>query len=142
MGTVEESPLAWAAARVGDRWTLLIVDALLGGPRRFGELAGALPEIATNVLSQRLKRLEADRIVLATAYQARPPRYSYELTRTGRELAGVLRLLAQWGAGAGAGAQGAGLEHTACGTRMEARWWCPTCERVVAEDEDEPVRFV
>jgi DNA-binding HxlR family transcriptional regulator len=84
MGTVEESPLAWAAARVGDRWTLLIVDALLPGPQRFGELAEALPEIATNVLSQRLKRLEADRIVVATAYQTRPPRSSYELERRGR----------------------------------------------------------
>ena len=143
MGTVEESPLAWAASRVGDRWTLLIVDALLAGPRRFGELAEALPEIATNVLSQRLKRLEADRIVVATAYQTRPPRYRYELTPTGRELAGVLRLLAQWGSGAGAGGEGAaGLEHTACGTPMEARWWCPTCDRVVAEDEHDPLHFV
>src|SRR5205807_8677408 len=45
-------PLAWAAARVGDRWTLLIVHALLGGPLRFGELAEALPGLATNVLSR------------------------------------------------------------------------------------------
>ncbi len=141
MSAGEQSPLGWAAARVGDRWTLLIVDALLAGPRRFGELAEALPDIATNVLSQRLKRLEADRIVVATAYQARPPRYSYELTPTGRELAGVLRLLAQWGAGAGGG-EGASLEHTACGTPMEARWWCPTCDRVVAEDEHDPLHFV
>src|SRR2546426_11071450 len=100
----DESPLAWAAARVGDRWSLLIVDALLAGPRRFGELAEALPDIATNVLSQRLKRLEGDRIVTATAYSIRPPRYSYELTPMGRELGGVLRLMAQWGAGAGGGA--------------------------------------
>jgi DNA-binding HxlR family transcriptional regulator len=135
----EESPLAWAAARVGDRWSLLIVDALLAGPRRFGELAEALPDIATNVLSQRLKRLEADRIVAATAYSTRPPRYSYELTPTGRELGGVLRLLAQWGAGAGGGAT---LEHAACGTPMEARWWCPTCDRVVAEEDAGGVRFV
>src|SRR5438874_62552 len=55
--------LDWAAARVGDRWTLLIVNALLVGPLRFGELAEALPGIASNVLSQRLKRLEADRLV-------------------------------------------------------------------------------
>jgi len=135
----EESPLAWAAARVGDRWSLLIVDALLAGPRRFGELAEALPDIATNVLSQRLKRLEGDRIVAATAYSIRPPRYSYELTPMGRELGGVLRLLAQWGAGAGGGTL---LEHAACGTPMEARWWCPTCDRVVAEEEAGGVRFM
>jgi DNA-binding HxlR family transcriptional regulator len=136
-----ESALAWAAARVGDRWTLLIVHALLGGPRRFGELAEALPGIATNVLSQRLKRLEADRLVVSTAYSARPVRFSYELTQAGKELAGVLALLASWGAGAGGGE---GVHHDACGTPMEARWWCPTCDRVVADDEGggETLRYV
>src|SRR4051812_27477029 len=80
--------LEWAAVRVGDRWTLLIVHALLGGPLRFGELGERLPGIATNVLSQRLKRLEGDGLVISNAYSARPPRFSYELTQAGRELAG------------------------------------------------------
>src|SRR5688500_6794946 len=84
--------LEWAAERVGDRWTLLIVHALLSGPLRFGELGEALPGIATNVLSQRLKRLEGDRLLMSTAYSARPPRFSYELTQAGRELGGVLAL--------------------------------------------------
>src|SRR5690349_9195692 len=104
---VEHDPsatsLAWAAERVGDRWTLLIVHALLSGPLRFGELAEAIPGIATNVLSQRLKRLEGDGLLLSTAYSTRPPRFSYELTQAGRELAGVLTLLAHWGAVAGGG---------------------------------------
>jgi DNA-binding HxlR family transcriptional regulator len=132
--------LDWAAARVGDRWTLLIVHALLPGPLRFGELADALPGIASNVLSQRIKRLEADGLVVSTAYSARPPRFSYELTQTGRELAGVLALLAQWGAVAGGGE---GVRHSACGTAMEARWWCPTCDRSVDDPDDEgELRFV
>ena len=132
--------LAWAAARVGDRWTLLIVHALLGSPLRFGELAEALPGIATNVLSQRLKRLEADGLLVSSAYSARPPRFSYELTQAGRELAGVLALLAHWGAVAGGGE---GVRHSACGTPLEARWWCPTCDRPVDDPDDEgELRFV
>jgi len=132
--------LDWAAARVGDRWTLLIVHALLPGPRRFGELGEALPGIATNVLSQRLKRLEGDGLVVSTAYSARPPRFSYELTQAGRELAGVLTLLAHWGSVAGGGE---GVLHSACGTALEARWWCPTCVRPVDDPDDEgELRFV
>jgi DNA-binding HxlR family transcriptional regulator len=132
--------LDWAAARVGDRWTLLIVHALLGGPLRFGELAEALPGIATNVLSQRLKRLEADGLLISTAYSARPPRFSYELTQAGRELAGVLALLAHWGAVAGGGE---GVRHSACGTPLEARWWCPTCDLPVDDPGgDEDLHFV
>jgi len=134
------APLAWAAGRVGDRWTLLVVHALLAGPLRFGELAKALPGIATNVLSQRLKRLEADGLLVSTVYSARPPRFSYELTQAGRELAGVLALLAQWGAVAGGGE---GVRHSACGTPLEARWWCPTCDRPVDDPDDEgELRFV
>jgi DNA-binding HxlR family transcriptional regulator len=132
--------LDWAAERVGDRWTLLIVNALLNGPLRFGELGEALPGIATNVLSQRLKRLEGDGLVVSSAYSARPPRFSYELTQTGRELAGVLTLLAHWGAVAGGGEV---VRHSACGSSLEARWWCPTCDRPVDDPDDEgELRFV
>src|SRR5687767_14534312 len=120
----EESPLERAVARVGDRWTLLVVSALLDGPLRFGELAAALGSIAPNVLSQRLKHLEREGVVVAESYSARPPRFAYHLTASGRELAGALRLLAQWGA---AGASVEGVRHPACGTPMEPRWWCPTC---------------
>ena len=62
---MEATPLERAVTRVGDRWTLLIVNALLGGPRRFGELAEALPGIAPNILTARLRRLTDDRLVVA-----------------------------------------------------------------------------
>jgi DNA-binding HxlR family transcriptional regulator len=124
--------------RVGDRWTLLVVHALLDGPKRFGELQEALPGIAPNILSQRLKHLDHESLVVAHPYSSRPPRFAYELTAAGQELAGALRLLAQWGAGEGA----EGLHHAACGTPMEARWWCPTCERPVDDDEADALRFV
>ena len=90
-----------AVARVGDKWTLLLVSALLDGPRRFNDLVDDLGGIAPNVLSQRLRQLEQHGILVATPYSTRPPRFVYQLTGSGLELAGVLRLLAQWGAGQG-----------------------------------------
>jgi DNA-binding HxlR family transcriptional regulator len=139
-----------ALSRIGDRWSLLVVAGLLDGPRRFGELQTAVPTIATNVLTQRLRALVANRIVVARPYSQRPMRSAYELSATGRELAGALRLLAQWGADA-AGSEGTGGDtpvglstptHRLCGTPLEVRWWCPTCDQQVDEaggDEDGPL---
>src|SRR4029079_13458654 len=94
----DPSPLEMALESVGDRWSLLIVEALLDGPRRFNELAAAVPGIAPNILTDRLRRLERERILVATPYQQRPPRMSYALTVEGHDLASVLRMLADWGA--------------------------------------------
>ena len=129
----DPSPLAQALDRVGDRWSLLIVDALMTSPLRFGELSKAVAGIAPNVLSVRLERLQGARVVTSTPYSRRPLRYEYRLTDEGRELAGVLRLLSSWGLGAGPSA--AGLRHDACGTRLEAQWFCPTGATVVTEEE-------
>src|SRR5579875_3754683 len=121
------TPLAGALALVGDRWSLLLVEALMDGPRRFGDLQRAVPGIATNVLTARLRQLEADRLVLAAPYSRRPVRYAYELTDSGRGLGGAVRLLSQWSADHGGGPAQTPA-HGACGTPMVARWWCPTCE--------------
>src|ERR671911_1340810 len=96
--TPDETALAAALSSVGDRWTLLVVSALLDGPRRFGDLQAEVTGIAPNVLSQRLRRLENEGLVIAQPYSERPPRFVYELSEAGRGLAGVLRLLADWGA--------------------------------------------
>lgn len=135
-----ESPLEWALAQVGDRWSLLVVHALLDGAKRFGEVSEALPGIAPNVLSQRLKHLERTGIVVREAYSSRPPRSAYGLTAAGRGLAGVLHTLAEWGSTRGG--EGQGVDHVACGTAMETRWWCPTCDRTVEENDDEELHFL
>ena len=134
-----ESPLAAALDSVGDRWTLLLVEALLDGPRRFGDLEALLPGIAPNVLSRRLRRLEAEGLVLAEPYSRRPTRFVYELTAAGGELAGALRLLADWGARHREGASAP--RHAACCSPVEARWWCPTCEQTVELDEAADLHF-
>ncbi len=92
------SPLESALDRVGDRWSLLLVEALLDGVRRFGELGDLVPGIAPNILTDRLRRLVQAGVVVAEPYTTRPPRVQYRLTVDGQELAGVLRLLASWGA--------------------------------------------
>lgn len=132
------SPLHAALTRVGDRWTLLVVDALLGGPLRFNELMEAVAGVSPNVLSARLKHLESERVIVARAYSERPLRFAYELTAAGSELGGALRLLAQWGAAEG---EGEPLRHGTCGTPVEARWWCPTCTVAVDEPEDEALGY-
>jgi DNA-binding HxlR family transcriptional regulator len=127
------SPLSAALERVGDRWTLLVVEALLDGPLRFGDLSDAIPGIAPNILTQRLRHLEREALIVARPYSERPPRVAYELSETGAELAGALRLLADWGARHSESAEP--LRHDACGSALEARWWCPACETPVEEDE-------
>ncbi len=132
------SPLADALARIGDRWTLLAIAALLEGPLRFGELQDRLGGIAPNILSARLKALGENALVVQQPYSERPPRYVYELSASGAELAGALRLLADWGARA----EDEPLRHQRCGTALEATWWCPTCEDPVTDPDDGPLDFV
>ena len=134
MATTVSSPaLAEALAVVGDRWTMLVVAALMEGPRRFGDLERDVEGIAPNVLTARLRELERNGLVVAQPYCERPPRFEYELTEAGRGLAGPLRLLADWGARHGGDSRP--LVHEACGTPLEAAWYCGTCERPVPEDE-------
>jgi DNA-binding HxlR family transcriptional regulator len=129
------SALEAALDRVGDRWSLLVVDALMDGPRRFGELRDVLPGIAPNILTDRLRRLERERILVASPYSTRPPRMEYTLTGDGRDLASTLRLLAAWGSRRTGGQP---LRHDRCGTAVEARWFCPTCGEAVTDSEIAP----
>jgi DNA-binding HxlR family transcriptional regulator len=130
------SPLATALDRVGDRWSLLVVEALLGGPRRFGELAEDVAGVAPNILTDRLRRLEREGILVAAPYSRRPVRMEYSLTAAGRELASALRLLADWGSRRGEPTEP--LRHELCGTPLAVRWYCPTCSVPLIEGEADP----
>jgi DNA-binding HxlR family transcriptional regulator len=132
--------LSAALDRVGDRWSLLLVEALLDGPRRFGELESAVRGIAPNILTDRLRRLERVGILRGTPYSERPPRMEYALTADGRELAGALRLLADWGSRSADRVEA--LRHEPCGTPLEARWYCSTCDRAVEGVESDGVTIV
>jgi DNA-binding HxlR family transcriptional regulator len=142
--TVPVSALDAALHRVGDRWSLLLVEALLPGPQRFNELLDGLDGLAPNILSARLKALEAEGVLAARPYSQRPYRVAYVLTARGAELAGALRLLAHWGAQRSSARARAAvpLHHATCGSAVEARWYCPTCDRVVADDEAPDLDYV
>ncbi|HEX6422225.1 MAG TPA: helix-turn-helix domain-containing protein [Acidimicrobiales bacterium] len=138
--------LAQAAERVGDRWSLQVIGALLAGPRRFGDLQALLDGIAPNILSQRLTRLERDGLVVGEPYSRRPVRHTYRLTAAGADLAGAVRMLAHWGAthrtGRPAGDGGGALTHARCGTALEARWFCPTCGEVVDDPDTADLNWI
>jgi DNA-binding HxlR family transcriptional regulator len=83
---------------VGDKWTLLIVrDLMWHGKRTFQALQDSAEGIPSNILSERLKRLEAWRLVSRAAYQQNPPRYDYHLTEEGKALEPVLLQIMTWG---------------------------------------------
>jgi DNA-binding HxlR family transcriptional regulator len=91
-------PVACTLDLVGDRWSLLLVrDLLLAGPRRYGELLAAPEGIPTNILSDRLRRLQGAGLIEARVYSQRPPRREYALTERGRALGPVLEAISQWG---------------------------------------------
>ena len=90
-------PAACALDLAGDKWTLLVVRDLLRGLHTYGELAASDEGIPTNILADRLRRMEQTGIVEAKHYQQRPVRYRYELTEKGRGLGDVLAALARWG---------------------------------------------
>jgi DNA-binding HxlR family transcriptional regulator len=82
---------------IGDRWTLLVIRDLFAGKRRYGEFLSSPEGIPTNILAERLKRLESAGLVASALYSQHPPRYEYELTARGRALMPVLDAVAIWG---------------------------------------------
>jgi DNA-binding HxlR family transcriptional regulator len=82
---------------IGDKWSLLVVRDLLHGKQTYGELADSLERIPTNILADRLVRLESAGIITRRAYQERPVRYAYTLTKKGSALGDVLLALVRWG---------------------------------------------
>ena len=93
------SPCAIASTldRIGDKWSLLLVRDMLAGKTTYGHFIESPEGIPTNILADRLKRLEQFGIVERSAYQEHPVRYAYTLTAEGRRLGRVLRALADWG---------------------------------------------
>ena len=90
-------PVANALDLVGDKWSLLIIRDMLHGKRTYGELAGSPEGIPTNILADRLRRLEDAGIISSSPYQQRPVRYAYTLSEKGKDLGEVLLAFVRWG---------------------------------------------
>jgi len=83
---------------IGDKWTILVVrDMLLLNKRRYSELMDSAESIPTNILADRLKRLEAAGLIDKLPYQEKPVRYEYRLTQKGEDLRPLIKELAAWG---------------------------------------------
>jgi DNA-binding HxlR family transcriptional regulator len=89
--------IARALDCVGERWALLVVRELVLGPKRFTDLRAGLPSASPNVLSQRLRELEACHVLNRRVLPQPSGATVYELTARGRELESVLQSLARWG---------------------------------------------
>src|SRR5674476_689040 len=83
-------------ARVGDKWTVLVVSTLGDGPKRFNELRKALGSISQRMLTLTLRALERDGLVTRTVFPTIPPRVDYELTKLGRSLLEPVNTLGLW----------------------------------------------
>src|SRR4051812_359760 len=132
--------LARALEMLGDRWSMQVVASMLDGPKRFGELAGSLGGISPNVLTARLRQLERDGLIVATPYSRRPVRLAYALTDAGRELSDAIALLTAWGAHQSGAAEGP--VHAECGTALETRLYCATCDHAVETAAAQPLRWL
>lgn len=89
-------PVASALDLVGDRWTLVVLRTIFAGRHRYGELANTPERISTNILADRLARLEEFGLVTKRLYQDNPARHEYNLTRAGADMLPVLQALANW----------------------------------------------
>ena len=90
-------PIATTLDIIGDKWTLVVVRDLLTGKRRYGEFLTSPEGIPTNILADRLKRLELEGLVEKRPYQQRPLRNEYLLTDKGTRLLPVLQEICRWG---------------------------------------------
>ncbi|MCW9051311.1 MAG: helix-turn-helix transcriptional regulator [Motiliproteus sp.] len=89
-------PIACTLDLLGDKWTLIVVRDLLMGRSTYSDFQNGPENIPTNILAERLKRLEHAEVLTREQYQQRPPRYSYHLTPKGKDLAPILKAMARW----------------------------------------------
>lgn len=126
--------LAFALDMVGERWTLLIIRELLAGPRRFKDLMNGLPDISTNLLSERLKHLEQQGIVCRRVLP--PPAGStvYELTPFGQGLEKPVLELGRWGSRLlPPSMEGLAMPSVGATTLAIKAFFCPEHARAVSE---------
>ena len=90
-------PIASTLDVIGDKWSLLVIRDLIVGKKTYGEFQNSPEGIPTNILAERLKRLEYHGIIEKHPYQERPVRYAYTLTKKGQALGPMLKDIIKWG---------------------------------------------
>jgi DNA-binding HxlR family transcriptional regulator len=92
----EKCPSRVVLERVADRWSALLIYALSSGTRRYSDLHKTVDGISQKMLTQTLRNLERDGLVLRKAYPVIPPKVEYSLSPLGATLVGPLRAICQW----------------------------------------------
>lgn len=119
---------------IGDKWTLLILRQIMKGRNTYKEMQEGLEGIPSNLLSERLKGLEADGLITAELYQSHPPRYRYLLTESGKDLNDIFYALIMWGE-RHLDVCYKQLNHTTCGHKIKHQYYCPHCGQIVETDD-------
>lgn len=119
---------------IGDRWTLLILHRLMTGHCTYKQLKDCLDGIPSNLLSGRLKSLEADGLIESELYQEHPPRYRYTLSESGSELNDVFNSLVLWGEKHLTTCYKR-LTHKGCKSGLEHRYYCKHCGKIITSAE-------
>ena len=121
-----ECSVAAALDVIGEKWSLLVVRELILGANKFNDIA-ANTGAPRDILTARLRRLEELGVIAREEYSQRPPRYSYVLTKKGRDLRPVVTTLKHWGDTHVTGrVLPPVLEHS-CGARFEPAVHCAAC---------------
>ena len=90
-------PVEVSLLMIGDKWKVLILRELRSGTKRFGEIRDSINGISQKVLTEKLREMESDGLVIRKAYAEIPPRVEYSLTELGDSLSPVLDSLREWG---------------------------------------------
>ncbi|KRE35448.1 HxlR family transcriptional regulator [Janibacter sp. Soil728] len=132
---VRECSVARTLDLVGTKWTLLVVRELLLGSRRFEEIV-RFTGGPRDILTDRLRKLEAHGLVTRVQYEERPPRFEYHLTDVGRSLAPIVSTMREFGDRhlAGEGDPPLRLDHS-CGSEFHPVLACAACGEVVRRGE-------
>lgn len=92
-----ECPVATTVSLIGSKWKLLIMRNLLARPWRFNELQKSLEGVSQKVLTDSLRSMEADRIIVRTVYPEVPPRVEYSLSELGESMRPIIKSMEEWG---------------------------------------------
>lgn len=90
-------PVETTLLLIGEKWKVLILRELIKGTKRFGELKKSIPSISQKVLTQQLRKMESDNLIIRKVYPEVPPKVEYTLTKTGSSLKIILDAMVSWG---------------------------------------------
>ena len=123
---------------IGDKWSLLILHRIFIGYETYKEIKDGLEGIPTNLLSERLKTMEIDELIVRELYQDHPPRYKYTLTEKGMDLVDVFNSLMLWGQKHLSKCYKK-LVHKDCNGHIEHRYYCKECNKYIDANEIEVI---